>query len=100
MSNGRRRILSVILILGFFLAWELACIAFHVSVIVLPRPSEILGTLWLNLPALWPHTLQTLATTLVGFGLAIIIGVLLGVLVGSSRLAYDVANPLLIGFAS
>lgn len=100
MSNRRRRILSIALIVGFFLAWELACVVFHVSVIVLPRPSEILATLWLNLPALWPHTLQTLATTLVGFGFAIIFGVLLGVLVGSSRLAYDVANPLLIGFAS
>jgi NitT/TauT family transport system permease protein len=37
---------------------------------------------------------------MVGFALGIIAGVLLGVVIGSSRLAYDVAYPLLIGFAS
>ncbi len=44
--------------------------------------------------------MQTLYTTLVGFGLGILIGIALGALIGSSRLAYDVAYPLLIGFAS
>ncbi len=52
------------------------------------------------MPAIWPHAVQTLYTTLVGFGLGIVFGVLLGALVGSSRLAYDVAYPLLIGFSS
>jgi NitT/TauT family transport system permease protein len=37
---------------------------------------------------------------MVGFALGIIGGVLLGVVIGSSKLAYDVAYPLLIGFAS
>ena len=41
----RRRILSVTCILGFFVVWELLCLAFHVSDIVLPRPSQILITL-------------------------------------------------------
>jgi NitT/TauT family transport system permease protein len=91
----RRRILSMTCILGFFVAWELLCLAFHVSEIVLPRPSEILVTLWTRFPAIWPHALQTLYTTLVGFALGIVIGILLGMLIGSSRLAYDVAYPML-----
>jgi NitT/TauT family transport system permease protein len=96
----RRRLMSMTCIIAFFVAWELLCLAFHVPDIVLPRPSQILATLWGRFPAIWPHALQTLYTTLVGFGLGIVIGILLGMLIGSSRLAYDVAYPMLVGFSS
>ena len=99
-ETTRRRILSIACIIGFFVAWELLCLIFNVSDIVLPRPSQILITLWTRFPAIWPHAVQTLTTTLVGFAFGIIIGVLLGILIGSSRLAYDVAYPLLVGFSS
>jgi NitT/TauT family transport system permease protein len=99
-ETTRRRILSIVCIIGFFVSWEVLCLIFNVSDIVLPRPSQILITLWTRFPAIWPHAVQTLYTTLVGFALGIIIGVLLGVLIGSSRLAYDVAYPLLVGFSS
>jgi NitT/TauT family transport system permease protein len=80
--------------------WELACIAFGISDIVLPRPSQVLATLWDRWPALWPHTYQTLYTTLVGFGWGVLIGVTLGVVIGSSRLAFETAYPLLVGISS
>jgi NitT/TauT family transport system permease protein len=99
-ENVRRQILSIVCILGFFVAWEVLCLIFNVSDIVLPRPSQILVTLWTRFPAIWPHAVQTLYTTLVGFAFGIAIGVLLGTLIGSSRLAYDVAYPLLVGFSS
>jgi NitT/TauT family transport system permease protein len=99
-ETTRRRILSIVCILCFFVGWEVLCLIFNVSDIVLPRPSQILITLWTRFPAIWPHAVQTLYTTLVGFALGIIIGVLLGILIGSSRLAYDVAYPLLVGFSS
>jgi len=96
----RRRIASAVLIVAFFVLWEVLCRGFNISDIVLPKPSQIIVTLIQRFPQLWPHTLQTLYTTLVGFGFGILIGVLVGMLVGSSRLAYDVAYPLLICFAS
>ncbi len=99
-ETTRRRILSVACILGFFVLWEVLCLAFNVSDIVLPRPSQVLYTLWMRFPAIWPHALQTLTTTLVGFAFGIVIGIALGALIGSSRLAYDVAYPLLVGFSS
>src|SRR5450755_1577961 len=95
-----RRFWSVILIVGFFVMWEALCWLFNVSDIVLPKPSQVIVTLVERAPALWPHTLQTLYTTLVGFGFGIVIGILLGMLIGSSRLAYDVAYPMLVGFSS
>ncbi len=96
----RTRILSTSLIIGFFLLWEVLCVLLNVSDLVLPRPSEIVVTMWDRFPVLWPHILQTLYSTLVGFGLGVTIGVTLGVIVGTSKVAYAVAYPLLVGFSS
>jgi NitT/TauT family transport system permease protein len=96
----RIRFLSTSLIVGFFLLWEVLCILLNVSDLVLPRPSEILFTMYDRFPVLWPHILQTLSSTLIGFALGVTIGVTLGVIVGTSKVAYAVAYPLLVGFSS
>lgn len=88
------------LILLLFCAWEAACVVFSISPIVLPRPSAVLTTLIFQMPALWPHILQTLITTMIGFVAGMAIGVALGAIVGMSRTAYNVAYPLLVGFSS
>ena len=51
-------------IVGLFLLWEMLCLAFDVSDVILPRPSQVFVTLWQRAPALWPHTVQTLYTTM------------------------------------
>lgn len=99
-TRAMDNIKSTLLILGLFAAWEAACVIFNVSPIVLPRPSRILTTLIVQMPALWPNILQTLATTLVGFALGTVLGILLGMLVGISRAAYKTTYPLLVGFSS
>jgi NitT/TauT family transport system permease protein len=96
----RRKLTSTAVIVGLFVLWEFLCAAFDVSDVVLPRPSQIVTTLVLRFPALWPHTLQTLYTTLVGFALGVAIGVMIGIGIGWSKIAYDVAYPLLVGFSS
>ena len=96
----RRRSLSIALIIGFFGLWEFLCVALGISDLVLPRPSEIAVVLWQRAPQLWPHMLQTLMTTMIGFVLGVGAGVALGAVIGSSRLAFDTAYPLLIGFSS
>jgi len=96
----RIRLLSASLIVGFFLTWEVLCVLLNVSDLILPRPSEILVTMWTRFPVLWPHILQTLYSTLTGFTLGVMIGVALGVIVGTSKIAYAVAYPLLVGFSS
>ncbi len=91
---------SLALIIGFFAIWEICCLAFHVSSVVLPRPSQILTVLVIKFAGLWPNILQTLFTTIVGFVLGTIVAVVLGVCVGVSRLLYNAAYPLLVGFSS
>jgi NitT/TauT family transport system permease protein len=100
MAAIRRRAASISLIVGVFVFWELACLAFGISSLVLPRPTEIIATLYTRAPGIWPHAQQTLYTTLTGFGMGVIIGLSLGTLIGSSRLAYDTAYPLLVGISS
>jgi NitT/TauT family transport system permease protein len=99
-SNVRRKIASAFLIFGFFVIWELLCLGFRVSDVVLPRPSQIISTLIVRFPAMWPHIFQTIYTTMTGFVLGVTIGVVIGVFIGWSKLAYDVAYPMLVGFSS
>jgi NitT/TauT family transport system permease protein len=68
--------------------------------VVLPRPSEVVVTLFERRDAIWPHVWQTLFTTLIGFALGVGIGVLIGISIGASKLAYAVVYPLLVGFSS
>jgi len=99
-SEIGRRLASAAFIVGLFVLWEVACLVFQVSDVILPRPSQVFATMVEKAPALWPHTLQTLYTTMVGFVFGVAIGIVIGVIVGWSRLAYDVAYPLLVGFSS
>ncbi|MEC5398213.1 ABC transporter permease [Uliginosibacterium sp. H1] len=96
----RQRTLSAIAIVSMFALWELACIVFNISGLILPRPSAIFAVLLEKGPLLWPHAVQTLYTTVTGFAFGVLAGVVLGMIIGSSRFAYDVAYPLLVGFSS
>ena len=96
----RQKAWSAGLIVLFFLAWEVFCLMTGMSDLVLPRPSQVFATLFDKFPILWPHILQTLATTMIGFVLGVGLGVVLGAVIGVSKTAYDTAYPLLVGFSS
>ena len=90
-------ILCVSFTLLLLLVWELAVRAFHIPEFVLPTPTRIAETTWQFRQHLMLHAWQTLMTTLVGFFFAIVVGILLGVAIGSSSAVYDSLYPLLIG---
>lgn len=86
--------------IGFFLIWEAACRVFAISAFVLPPPSAVWGALVQYQKPLYTNAFHTLWMTTAGFCLAILFGLALGLLVGSSRLIYAGLNPLLVGFNS
>src|SRR5690606_11302771 len=96
----RQRMLSLGTVIGLFILWEAVCIGFNISDIILPRPTQIFQTLFERLPALMPHAIQTLTTTLIGFALGVLAGTVIGVIIGSSKVAYDAAYPLLVAVSS
>ncbi|MCL6707675.1 ABC transporter permease [Pseudomonas sp. R2.Fl] len=100
MSATRSRLWSLFIILAVFGLWEILCRGLSVSTFVLPLPSQIFVTLYNRFPALWPHLLQTIQTTSLGFAISLVVGIALGAAIGTSRLAYDALYPLLVGFSS
>jgi NitT/TauT family transport system permease protein len=84
----------------FILVWWLAIVIFGIRNYILPTPLETVQALAKYWSPLLTNGMATLATTLIGFGIAVVIGMILGILVGSSRLAYKALYPLLVAFNS
>ena len=95
-----RRALPWFVIAAMFLFWELFVRAFGIQEFVLPAPSAVFAALWQWRVPILENSWQTLMTTLVGFGFAIVIGGLGGVALGSSAVIYASFYPVLIGFNS
>jgi NitT/TauT family transport system permease protein len=89
-----------LIILGTFAIWEAAVRGFDIPQFILPAPSAIAASMVKWWQPLLTNAWQTLMTTLVGFALAIVFGLLLGVAIGSSTLLYHGLYPLLIAFNS
>jgi NitT/TauT family transport system permease protein len=85
---------------AFVGVWELACVAFKIDSFVLPKPSESVAAIFEFGEAIWKNSLFTFTTTMVGFAIAVVFGLALGVGIGASRLIYKALYPLLIGFNS
>jgi NitT/TauT family transport system permease protein len=84
--------------IGLFVVWELVVRVFSLPQYLLPAPSNIAISIWQYWPAIWKNSLQTLYTTTVGFVLAVVGGLALGILVGWSRFIYAGLYPLMVGF--
>ncbi|QZZ23236.1 ABC transporter permease [Leptothermofonsia sichuanensis E412] len=91
-------VLPVVATILLFVLWELAVQIFKIPPYNLPAPSAILQATLERQQALLENSAQTLFTTLGGFALAIVAGVVLGFLIGYSRLAYVILYPILVGF--
>lgn len=86
------------LLLAVILLWELICLALGVSEFIFPRPSQIAQQLLENQALIAQHAWRTFWVTMVGFAISIVVGVLLGFLIGSSRMAYAAVYPLMTAF--
>ena len=97
--NARLERLAPLLLLVLILAlWQFICSAFNVSEFIFPSPLRIVEQTWEHRATILGHAWRTFWVTMVGFGIAIVVGVLLGFLMGSSRLAYNAMYPLMTAF--
>lgn len=78
--------------------WQLVCSAFSVSEFIFPSPLRIWEQFWEFKAIIAGHAWRTFWVTMAGFALAIVVGVLLGFVIGSSRLAYAAVYPLMTAF--
>jgi NitT/TauT family transport system permease protein len=88
----------VLLGVAIVILWQVVVQALAVPEYLFPSPWEILKQMAQYKGPLLAAAWSTFWVTMVGFGLAIVVGVLLGFLTGSSRMAYAALYPLMVGF--
>ena len=101
--NGRRatpgeRIAPWACTIGLVLLWELVCRGFAIDPFILPPPSAIAGAFANYASPIAKNAGVTLWTTLVGFAIAVVFGLALGVFIGWSRVIYNGLYPMMVGF--
>jgi len=97
-NKARERWAPVLAAAALLIVWQLACTLFGIADYIFPSPLTILQAAQQYAGPIAEAAWKTFWVTMLGFAIAIVVGVLLGFLVGSSRLAYAALYPLLIGF--
>ncbi len=87
-----------ILLFAILAFWQSVCGLFDVSEFIFPSPSRIAASFWEHHLTILGHAWRTFWVTMLGFAISIVVGVLLGCLMGSSRLAYAAMYPLMTAF--
>ena len=87
-----------ILLVAIIVLWQIICSAFNVSEFIFPSPWAIATQLVEFGGVIAGHAWRTFWVTMAGFALAIVVGVLLGFVIGSSRIAYAAVYPLMTAF--
>ena len=88
----------LILLAAIIVLWQLVCTWLAVPEFIFPSPHKIAQALVEFTGPIATAAWQTFWVTMVGFGLSIVVGVLLGLLVGSTRMAHAAVFPLLVAF--
>jgi len=78
--------------------WQVIVVAFGVKEAILPTPWKIIQTTFIHWELLLIHTWPTTSECLLGFSLAVIIGMGLGILLAIFPMFHSTVYPLIIGF--
>jgi len=71
-----RVVSPALFVIVLFLVWEAVCKALDVPLTILPAPSDVFGALWQYRKPIWDNSFVTLWTTLAGFAIATVFGLL------------------------
>jgi len=84
--------------IGLFVIWEIAVRALAIPQTLLPAPTRIFEAIVQYWSPIWKNSLQTLYTTTLGFLIAVVAGLGIGLFIGWSKTIYAGLYPLMIGF--
>ncbi|PXW56594.1 NitT/TauT family transport system permease protein [Chelatococcus asaccharovorans] len=96
MGGWMRQAQTAASLIGAILAWELAVRIFKTPEYILPAPSKVLYDLFRNYAAVLPASYYTMQPMVLGFLVAVVMGVLLALLVVYSPLFERIFYPLLV----
>src|SRR6202790_4268214 len=86
----------LILIVAIFVLWDLVIRIFKIPPYLIPAPWDVAKMLVAEWPRLWRESLFTGYATLGGFGLSILFGIPIAMLIAYSRLVESYVYPLLV----
>jgi NitT/TauT family transport system permease protein len=86
----------LILIVAIFVLWDLVIRIFKIPPYLIPAPWDVAKMLVVEWPRLWRESLFTGYATLGGFGLSILFGIPIAMLIAYSRLVESYVYPLLV----
>lgn len=87
-----------ILVVLFILLWKAIIPIFNISEFVLPQPEDVAVALWhlVQEESFWTNLRVTLVETMVGFGIALVSGVAMGVVLGRVRWLEQALRPAIV----
>lgn len=88
---------ALLTLIGFFLFWQAASVAFEMPSYLLPPPSKILAQLVQDWKMLLPNTGTTIFEIVVGFLLSLLIGIPIAICVTYSKALDKAIYPLIVG---
>ncbi len=86
----------ILLLAMFLIVWEVAVILTDTPTWMLPRPTDIFAAFREDHALLWRHTQVTLTEVVIGFGVALVSGVAIGIAIDSSPVLERSLYPLII----
>ena len=99
MNNKTLERFSPLIVLAIvLLLWEAVVRVFGIAEFIFPAPTQIASQFVEFKGPLLEAAWKTFWVMMVGFGISIVVGVLLGFLIGSSRMAYTALYPLMVAF--
>jgi len=96
VSKIKEYSLPVAFVLSLLLIWELIVFVFNIKEFILPAPSGIVGSMVRGAPTLISNTVITLNEILIGFALAIVLGLVFGIAIAYSKLLSRMLYPVLV----
>jgi NitT/TauT family transport system permease protein len=99
-QNVSRIVYPAIGIMLIVLVWHAYIVAFRVPVVVMPPPARVMGSLVADWQILLGESWTTFLECVYGFALAVVIGILIAVMVTTSRTLNLMFYPILIATQS
>ena len=81
---------------SFFLFWQYSIDIFEIPAYILPKPTEIVTKGWADIPRLMNYTLVTGSETLIGYVLAVVIAVPMGLAISFSPMLRRTIYPFFV----
>ena len=96
MERLRAFAAGVLPLIAIVVAWQLATSVFAIPKFLLPSPQDVADTIQKLGPAWGKHIWATVQATLLGFGLAVVVGVTLATIIVHSVLLRQMLTPIIV----